>query len=828
MHGEARLLSTVSLSELLRAFRTRAGLTQAALAEKAGLSEQAISVLERGTRSRPRLDTVRSLTKALALTSTEAEDFLSVARGKGGRPRPAATKDSAPAGDPVPTPWQLPPATRDFTGRAAQIDAILSVLRVPAGVGSTSVGLVTVSGMGGIGKTTLAVQAAHKLADSYPDGHLYLNLRGYGPGAPMTTADAQRHLLRSLGSAVASIPDDIEEAAALLRSQLAGRRVLVLLDNAGDVAQVLPLLPGSAGSAAIITSRDSLVNLPGARHILLDALSESESVELLSGVVGPARVAAEPDAARTLAAYSGRLPLAIRLVGGRLASRPAWPIQHLVDALEDEASRLDGLGSDETSVRASIASSLRFLETSDRELDRQAAGALPLLAVPDGSDLIVDVTAALLEIPVRRAGVILERLVDLNLLESVAPERYRFHDLIRAFSRELAEQTIPRAERERALERVLRFYIAAGWACQALTHPASPRLKLASPPATAKPSFTDSASAMRWFDGEHRNLMDRAAQALDTSLRLTALLPELALAMFGYHEPRRRWLEMHELGRDAVVRAEQLGLPETAAWLQHDAAIPEVENGDLEAAVPLLSRALSMFEAQQDLSGQSRCCSSLTYVLSQLGRLDEALAFGNRSLQLGHELGDTTLEGVAYIAVGSLYNQVGDHQRADRAFDRGIRLGEESGDQRSLFKRLVNAGFSHLVSGRFEEAIGLTQRGLEVAARSQNQIGLSEAHQTLASAFGVRGDFETGLRHAAAGVEVARRDKDIAREGRALLELARISAAAGARSDAIDQARTAATLLAGRSPIHASFADELATLLERGETYTYTLATNPI
>jgi tetratricopeptide (TPR) repeat protein/transcriptional regulator with XRE-family HTH domain len=820
-------LSTPSLSELLRRFRTRAGLTQAALAEKAGLSEQAISVLERGTRSRPRMDTIRSLTAALGLDDAEANQFLTVARGKRSAGRTTASPVQPPS-EALPVPWQLPPAVPDFTGRAAQIDAILSVLRAPAGVPTEGVGQVAVTGMGGIGKTALAIQAAHRLADSYPDGHLYLNLRGYGPGTPISPVDAVRQLLRSLGLDSRLIPDEVEEAAALLRSLLAGRRVLLLLDNATDTSHVFPLLPGSPGSAAIITSRGSLTALPGARQIRLDALSESESVQLLTGVIGQARVAAEPSAAETLALFAGRLPLAVRLIGGRLAARPNWPIQHLVDLLRDEERRLDSLGSDETGVRASIASSVRFLESSDRELDREAAQALPMLSVPDGSDVLTVVAARLLDIPIRRGDAILERLVDLNLLESVAPERYRFHDLIRAYARELAEETLTPRERDQGLGRVLSFYIATGWACHALTHPTSPRLKLATISSELVPSFADGASALRWFDDEHRNLMDRAAQASSTSLAQTALIPELALAMFGYHEPRRRWVEMQELGRGLADLAARLNLSLAAAWLQHDAAIPEVENGDLESAVPLLATALTMFEEQNDLSGQSRCCSSLTYVLSHLGRADEALEFGNRSLALSQELGDTTLEGVAYIAVGNLYNQAGDHQRADEALERGIMLAEKSGDPRSLFKRYINAGFSHLVVQRIDDAIAQLQRGLAVAATSQNEVGTEEAHQTLALAFGARGDFETARQHAEAALELARRLKDGIREGRVLLELARINAATGKRSAAIDQATSSATLLAGRSTIHESLAKELAALLQRGDPYTYAFTTHSI
>jgi transcriptional regulator with XRE-family HTH domain/tetratricopeptide (TPR) repeat protein len=829
MGEEVSGLAAESLSELLRRYRARAGLTQAALAEKAGLSEQAISVLERGTRSRPRVDTVRALTAVLGLSADETTEFMTVARGKGRKARsPGPATDPSAAADSLPMPWQLPPAVPDFTGRAAQIEAILSALRVPANPRNGTVGLVAVTGMGGIGKTALAIEAAHKLVDSYPDGHLYLNLRGYGPGLPMTTSDALRQLLRSLGLDLHLIPEEVEEAAAMLRSQLAGRRVLVLLDNATDVQQVLPLLPGSPGSAVIITSRGSLATLPGTRQVRLDALSEMESVELLSGVVGADRVAAEPEAADSLALLTGRLPLAVRLIGARLAARPTWPIQHLVDLLQDEGRRLDGLGSDETGVRASIASSVQFLETSDRSLDREAARAVPMLSVPDGSDLLTIVAAHLLDIPLQRADAILERLVDLNLLESVAPERYRFHDLIRAYGRELAERSLTPAERDAGLERILRFYAGCAWRCHALTHDASPRLALATIHIEPIPALADMDSALQWFDDEQRNLMDRFAQASASTLAGSALFPELALALFGYHEPRRRWVEMRVLGRGAAELATRLGLPLMAAWLEHDDAIPEVENGDLESAGAHLFAALAMFRAQADTTGLARCCSSLTYVLGHLGRVEEALEFGNESLRLSQELGDPTLEGVAYTAVGGLYNRAGDHARADEAFQRGIALAEKSGDNRSVFKRHINAGFSHLLVGRYRDAVEHIQRSLVAAQQAGDDVGQTESHQTLTMALATQGDYETARRHAEAGLVFARRLKNTIREGRMLLELARINAAAGDRSTATANAAAAAAVLAAVSPIHETYAKDLLALLQRGDPYTYTFTTHSI
>ncbi|TDD21366.1 helix-turn-helix domain-containing protein [Kribbella turkmenica] len=822
-------MATESLSELLRRYRTRAGLTQAALADKAGLSEQAISVLERGTRRRPRNETVRALTAVLGLNAEEAATFTAAARSKrrtarttAPEPRPAAEADS------LPIPWQLPPAIADFTGRAAQIEAILSALRVPANPRSDTVGLVAVSGMGGIGKTALAIQAAHKLVDSYPDGHLYLNLRGYGPGLPMTTADALGQLLRSLRVDLRLVPEGVEEAAALLRSQLAGRRVLVVLDNATDVPHVLPLLPGSPGSAAIITSRESMATLPGARQMRLDALSGSEAVEMLSGVVGAERIGAEPDAADSLTLLTGRLPLAVRLTGARLAARPTWPIRYLVDLLQDEGRRLDGLGSDETGVRASIASSVHFLETSNRGLDREAARAVPMLSVPDGSNLLTVVAAHLLDVPVQRADAILERLVDLNLMDCVAPERYRFHDLIRTYGRELADQSLTAAERDAGLERILRFYIGCAWRCHALIHDTSPRLALATIQIEPFPALGDVDSALHWFDDEQRNLMDRFAQAAGTTLAGSMLFPELALALFGYHEPRGRWAEMREVGRGVVELAVRFGQPSMAAWLEHDSAIPEVENGDLESAVTHLFKALEMFRVQSDTIGLARCCSSLTYVLGHHGRIEEALEFGNEALRLSQELGDPTLEGVSYAAVGGLYNRAGDHTRADEAFQRGIALAETSDDTRLIYKKHINVAFSHLLVGRYRDAVEYAQRSLAIAEQAGNGLGVIESHQILTLGWAAQGDYETALRHAEGALAFARRVKNTIREGRLLLEMARINAAMGDRSTATANATAAAAVLAAVSPLHATYANELLALLQRGDLYTYSFTTHSI
>ncbi|WP_344216793.1 ATP-binding protein [Kribbella sancticallisti] len=795
---------SASFGELLRRHRLAAGLTQAGLAEAADLSEQAVSMLERGSRRRPRVATVEALAAALKLTDENAQN-LALAVGVARRKPP-----DAPARTTSAAPRQLPPTVSDFTGRADELDAALRALADSSRQNRGSVGLVAVTGMGGVGKTALALQAAHRTTEMFPDGHLYLNLRGYGPGAPMPVSEALSQLLQSLGVQTQSVPPGVEEASALLRSMLAGQRVLILLDNAVNVRHIVPLLPGSAGSAAIVTSRRSMTTLPGSKQIRLDPFSERESLDLLSSVVGPDRIEAEPDAAETLVRLVGRLPLAVRLVSARLAARPAWPLQHLVDQLQDEYRRLDSLGVDDTGVRASISGSVAFLESSDEEVDRRSARALPLLGLPDGMELITSTAARILDASELQSDAILERLVDLNLLESIGPGRYRFHDLVRAYARELGGRVLTEKERDSAMDRVLRFYAAIAWSCHELTHSASPRLVFATTRSESLPAFADGNALLRWLDAEFANVTEVIRQAGETPNLRTAILPELALALFGYTESRARWSEMREFLRGMPELAEALELNTMAAWLQHDRAIPEVENGDLESARSLVAKALTMFEALADERGEARCCSSLSHILERLGRIDEALAMISRALSLSLRIGDTTVEGVSYLALARLHNRNGDFAQADQAFERSFALAEQAGDLRSLAKRYLNAGLSYLAAGRLDDAGKVLSKGLQATDELGDINAQSDTLMTLAKTNLANGDLEPARRHAEASLELVRTLDNKLREGRLLILLGKISNAAGDEKEAGQYWHEAASIL---NPIPTRHLQELNRLL---------------
>ncbi|MGH3670214.1 MAG: BTAD domain-containing putative transcriptional regulator, partial [Pseudonocardiaceae bacterium] len=353
---------------------------------------------------------------------------------------------------PAITPAQLPADITDFTGRQTQLTA---VQHLAAATDPPAAVLVAITGKAGAGKTTLAVHAAHRLREQYPDGQLFVSLRG-AQSHPLTPADVLARFLRSLGVDRTAIPEDAEERAALYRSRLADRRLLILLDDAACEAQLRPLLPGAPGCAVLVTSRTRLAGLNGARLVELDVLDADHAVELLARVVGPQRVAAEPGAAREIVRLCGFLPLAVRIAGARLGARPHWPLARLESDLTGEQHRLDHLRLGDLDVRASLA------HTYDN-LDVLARRAFRLLGMLEIRDFAPWVTAALLDIPQLQAEDLMDTLVDMHLLEAAERDtcghlRYRFHGLLRAYAREVLAAQESEPERLTALDRVF-----GGW-----------------------------------------------------------------------------------------------------------------------------------------------------------------------------------------------------------------------------------------------------------------------------------------------------------------------------------------------------------------------------
>ena len=358
---------------------------------------------------------------------------VAILRGELDEPYPG---NAGPVATPVRhVPRQLPADIARFSGRHDDLAPVLSWLN-PAGT-ADSAPVVSIYGAAGVGKSTLAIHAAHKLAGRYPDGQLYIDLRGTSVDAdPLTPVDALARLLRTLGVSMSYAPEQVDEAAALFRSVVAGRRLLLVLDNAVDAAQVRPLLPSGAGCGTLVTSRQPLAGLGDVSQVRVGPLTLTDAIALLSHWVGAERVAAEPEAAAAIAEWCECLPLALRIVGARLVARPGWPLAELRDRLADERRRLDNLEFDGVGLRASMARSYDRLSGSADRSERAIAEAFKLLGTSTMTELSRSTAARLLARSEAHTERILERLVDVQLLETSTPGSYRMGELLRLYARE--------------------------------------------------------------------------------------------------------------------------------------------------------------------------------------------------------------------------------------------------------------------------------------------------------------------------------------------------------------------------------------------------------
>ncbi|MGW2442755.1 BTAD domain-containing putative transcriptional regulator [Streptomyces sp. NPDC001494] len=507
---------------------------------------------------------------------------------------PALAEPSAPAAEPAVVavrPAQLPASVPDFTGRAAFVDELSEVLASASEAEGRVMAVSALAGIGGVGKTTLAVHVAHRARTAFPDGQLYVDLQGAGSRAaePETVLGS---FLRALGTADSAIPDSLEERAALYRSVLDGRRVLVLLDNAKDAAQVRPLLPGTEGCAALVTSRVRMVGLAGAHLVDLDVMSPEEALALFTKIVGEERVAAEREAALDVVGACGFLPLAIRIAASRLAARRTWTVSVLAAKLADERRRLDELQAGDLAVKATF-------ELGYGQLEPAQARAFRLLGLADGPDMSLAAAAAVLDLPVDDTEDLLESLVDTSLLESAAPGRYRFHDLVRLYARSCAERDEqPPSEREAAMSRLLDFYLASAARVYAIERPGDRTVDHLEATSQAGQHFSDDGKALDWLHVEAASLLACVQQSLEAGTLRRGV--DLLLAAKDLAESGASSLAYEAATRAARDAADILGDPHAAGRARVTLTQVLIKAGLFEEATELAQEALALGEAADD------------------------------------------------------------------------------------------------------------------------------------------------------------------------------------------------------------------------------------
>ncbi|WIM94429.1 BTAD domain-containing putative transcriptional regulator [Actinoplanes oblitus] len=662
------------------------------------------------------------VTAAMAVEPAEpALELVNPERTPGSEPAPAAR-----GGRPVPC--MLPTDIADFTGRSEQIDAIQAYLAAAADdPGQLAVPIIVVAGKPGIGKTALGIHVSHRLAVRYPDGQLFADLHGRSSDrvSPMQILE---RFLRILGVPGNSIPDGLEERAEMYRGLLSDRRMLVVLDNAGSEAQVLPLLPGNPRTAVLITARSRLGALPGAVHVDIDVLDAAHSVELLSRIAGDDRVRDEAAAAEALTELCGRLPLALRIAGARLAARPHWSVEQLTDRLENESRRLDELNHGVMGVRVSISLTYDNLSAPARRLFR-------LLAVVDIPVFSAWVCAALLDQRLTDAYDLLDDLVDAQLVEidgtGTGPRRqYRFHDLIRVFARERLAAEEPLAERAAALRRVFGgLQFLAEQAHRKLygegnknLHSPAPRWQI---PARATDRML--SEPLGWFERERQFIVAAVRQAAQVgAVEYCWDLAVTAVTLFESRVYLNDWRETHEIALTAVREAgDQLG---NAAVLYSVGALALVEKRFAEAR-RRLEESLRLFETLGEEHGQAMVNRQLGFLERMDGNLAEAARRYELVLPVVRRDGNPAA--IAYVlhSIAQIELERGNPAAAKVILGQALEFSRQVGGRRIEAQALDRLGQVHLQAGEPDEAVVIFGEALAATRESGDAIG--EAYATL-------------------------------------------------------------------------------------------------
>jgi len=691
----------------------------------------------------------------------------------------------APAGPPRGAPAQLPPAVPAFTGRKDQLKQLAELLPGHDGTAAAPVVICAIAGTAGVGKTALAVHWAHQVRDRFTDGQLYVNLRGHAQAPPIRPIEALAGFLHALRVPAEQVPVELDQAAALYRTLLADKRMLVVLDNVGSAEQVRPLLPASPGCLVLITSRDRLGGLvarDGARRVALDVLAPAEASALLARLVGAERAGAEPEAVDELARLCAYLPLALRIAAANLTDHPHRSIAgHCAFlAADDRLDTLEVDGDEETAVRAAFELSYRALPAEVRRVFR-------LLGLVPGPEVTAEAAAALAGTSPQRAARLLDRLAGAHLLDrrdgagsgsrAGSGERYAFHDLLRLYAGERAREEDSEEERAAAGGRLADWYLSTVDAAARLLNPEMLRLPVNLPPV---PGFEGYADAVAWLDAERPNLVAAVRDGFQPAPWL------LADRLRGYFWLRMYTVDWLVMARAALAAAERAGDTAGQAAIRLSLGNVHTCQSRYAQSVEEYNAGLALAREAGWVDGQSTILGNLGSAYRWMGRLPEAVASQEQGLAIARETGRVGGQATTLGNLGLVYWEMGELTLAAESHFEGLVLHRQLGSRYGEAVGLVNLGEAYHALGRLDEARDLLETALAMHRGARDRTAEGETSRILAGVHRDQGRLGEAFRLAEAAVELAREPGDRRFEADTLNTLGSIHVRQGDRARAAD------------------------------------------
>jgi tetratricopeptide (TPR) repeat protein/DNA-binding XRE family transcriptional regulator len=791
----------------LRACRGTAGLSQQELAGRSGLSLRTISDLERGRTRWPYRDSLYRLADALELRGPARTEFIAAAdrrlasaaapgngassvdgTGPGGARPSGASLGGASLGGAslggaslggaslggasqaagLAVPRQLPAAVPGFAGRRDHLAALSRVLRQPGGTAVIS----AIGGMAGVGKTALAVQWAHQVAAEFPDGQLFVNLRGFDPSEiPMTWSEAVRTLLDALGVPPDRLPATAEARLGMYRSLLAGKRMLVVLDNARDVAQVRPLLPGSPTCRVVVTSRNQLTGLAAleaARPLALDVLTEAEARQLLGHRLGDERLSSDPAAVARIISSCAHLPLALCVIAARAAMRQELPLARIAADMAGQHD-LDAFA-DESDPAADVRGAFSW---SYRQLEPQAATVFRLIGLHPGPSLEPRAVAALTGTTTRQAGHELDALTRAGMVSHAWPPRYGLHDLLRSYAAELASAEETEDARQAALTRLIGFYLHAASVAMDAAFPAERHRRPSVPrPAGGSVDFTAAADALAWLDSQRGDLVAVARYAAEHGWPEQAI--RLGSVLYRYLDHDAQFSDAIVVHSSACRAARGIGDQAAEANALHNIGVVGLRQGRYQQAADYLDQALALQRHTTDLAGQARTLANLGLAELLLGRPEQAVEYTRQSLALHRQLGDRIGEARALGNLGFAALRQGRYLAATGFLTQSLAASGDTGDRAGQARVLANLGEVELRQGRNQQAASYLRSALD----GFRQLGDRTSEADTMASLGItelrRGNHAEATGHLRRALDIFREAGDVARQALALNGIAEV------------------------------------------------------